>query len=273
LGFESWDLGFGFQALIVAPFDSAALTYDTDFTHTPLVRALRARVWERLGQLFPAGSRVLELGCGTGEDAQHLASHGVRVFATDQSEAMLAVARRKCAGLPVEFAPLDFSISDFGFRISDRGMFDGVFSNFGGLNMLPDYQSLISNLQSLIKPGGPALLVLMGRWCAWEILWHLAHLDRRAAFRRLHPEGAVAWVGGTAVRVRYPATASLRRAFAPHFHLTRVRPLGVLLPPSYLEPLTRRRVFPFRLFAWLDRRLPLPLWGDHVLYEFRRNPN
>jgi len=252
-----------------APFDSAALTYDADFTHTPLARALRARVWERLDHLFPPGSRVLELACGTGEDAHYLASHGVRVLATDQSEVMLAIARQKCAGLPVEFARLDLEDRDWRLEVGDR--FDGAFSNFGGLNVLASYQSLISNLQSLIKPGGPALLVLMGRWCAWEIFWHLAHLDPRAAFRRLPPEGAVAWVGGTAVRVRYPTPASLRRAFAPHFRLARVRPLGVLLPPSYLEPLTRRRFFPFRLFAWLDRRLPLPLWSDHILYEFRRN--
>src|SRR3990172_6277928 len=239
-----------------APFDSAAPTYDADFTHTPLARALRDIVWERLAALFPAGARVLELACGTGEDARHLASRGLRVLASDQSEAMLAVAREKCAGLPVEFVQLD--VRDWRLEIGDGGVFDGVFSNFGGL---------------IVLPGGHLAFVLMGRWCAWEILWHLAHLDLSTALRRLNREGAMARVGGSAMRVYYPTTAALRRAAEPHFRLTRVRPLGLFLPPSYLEPLARRRFFPFRLLAFLDRRIGYPPWGDHTLYEFRRNSN
>jgi hypothetical protein len=72
--------------------------------------------------------------------------------------------------------------------------------------------------------------------------------------------------------VHYPSTNRLRRAFAPAFQLTSVRPLGLLLPPSYLEPLTRRRLFPWRAAVALDRRLHRPLWADHTIYEFvRRN--
>ena len=254
-----------------APFDSAAPTYDADFTHTPLARALRDIVWERLAALFPAGARVLELACGTGEDARHLASRGLRVLASDQSEAMLAVAREKCAGLPVEFVQLD--VRDWRLEIGDWGVFDGVFSNFGGLNVLPKHQSLMTHLSRLVRPGGHLAFVLMGRWCAWEILWHLAHLDLSTALRRLNREGAMARVGGAAMRVYYPTTAALRRAAEPHFRLTRVRPLGLFLPPSYLEPLARRRFFPFRLLAFLDRRIGYPPWGDHTLYEFRRNSN
>ena len=44
-----------------------------------------------------AGERVLELNCGTGEDAVHLARRGVRVLATDNSPRMLAAARSKIA--------------------------------------------------------------------------------------------------------------------------------------------------------------------------------
>jgi SAM-dependent methyltransferase len=252
------------RKLMTAPFDSAAPRYDSDFTHMPVARALRAIVWERLEALFPPGSRVLELACGTGEDARHLAERGVRVLATDQSEAMLAVARGKCVGLPVEFARLE--IGDW--RIRELGIFDGAFSNFGGLNVVPNYQSLTQSVQSSVKPGGKLLLVVMGRWCAWEIAWHLLHGDSATAFRRWRRGGALARVGVATLRVHYPSTAELRRAFAPHFRLTRVRPLGNFLPPSYLEPLTRRRWFPFRLCRWLDRHLPWPLWADHTLYEW-----
>lgn len=249
---------------MTAPFDSAAPRYDTDFTQTPLARALRARVWERLEALFPPGARVLELACGTGEDARHLAERGVQVLATDQSENMLELARKKCAGLSVEFAQLDLKNGSIG----ELGPFDGIFSNFGGLNAISHYQSL--NLHSALKPGGKLLLVIMGRYCAWEILWYLLQGDPATAFRRLRRGGVLARVGEATMPVYYPSTAELRRALAPHCRLTRVWPLGNWLPPSYLEPLTRRRWFPFRSLAWLDRRWPWPLWADHTVYEWKK---
>jgi len=52
---------------VTATFDAVASGYDAAFTERTLGRMLRAAVRERLP--FAAGDRVLELGCGTGEDA------------------------------------------------------------------------------------------------------------------------------------------------------------------------------------------------------------
>ena len=64
-------------------FDELASTYDATFTDTIVGKALRETVWARLEQTFRSSRRVLELGCGTGEDAVRLASSGIRVVATD----------------------------------------------------------------------------------------------------------------------------------------------------------------------------------------------
>src|SRR5664279_6592737 len=76
-------------------FDHIGARYDAEFTNTDLSRWFRQRVWERLAILFQAGDSVLELGCGTGEDAVWLAKRGVHVLATDGSPAMLAETQRK----------------------------------------------------------------------------------------------------------------------------------------------------------------------------------
>ena len=81
----------------IAAFDDLAASYDDTFTESVIGRLLRAAVWRRLDAQFRAGDRVLELNCGTGADAIHLAHTGVRVLATDVSEAMLDVTRRKVA--------------------------------------------------------------------------------------------------------------------------------------------------------------------------------
>src|SRR6478735_6450842 len=80
-----------------APFDGMAADYDRSFTASSIGQRMRAVVWHRLATAFRSGERVLELNCGTGEDAVHLGSRGVRVLATDTSELMIEKARIKVA--------------------------------------------------------------------------------------------------------------------------------------------------------------------------------
>ncbi|MEM6454274.1 MAG: methyltransferase [Acidobacteriota bacterium] len=82
------------------PFDALAPSYDDDFTRTAVGRAQRRAVWRLVDDCFPAGGQVLELGCGTGVDAQRLAARGLQVLATDASPGMLAAARFAIEGGP-----------------------------------------------------------------------------------------------------------------------------------------------------------------------------
>ena len=74
-----------------------AADYDHSFSESAIGRRMRAAVWRRLDVAFQPGDRVLELNCGTGEDAVYLGRRGVRVLATDVSPAMLEVTRAKVA--------------------------------------------------------------------------------------------------------------------------------------------------------------------------------
>lgn len=78
-------------------FDAAAAGYDEAFTFTHLGRWYRTAARKWLEAAFRPGSHILELGCGTGEDALWLAGRGIRVTALDASPAMLEVARAKAA--------------------------------------------------------------------------------------------------------------------------------------------------------------------------------
>jgi len=212
----------------ISPFDEYADRYDAEFTHTPLGRVLRDMVWSRLDSLFEPGDRILELGCGTGEDAIHLARRGVRVFATDAAAEMIAVARRKAqlnkaqiefASVPMDDAPMTL-----------RGRtFDGVFSNFGAVNCARDLEALAAGIASILNPGSRLVWVVMGRHVPWEWFWYLAHGQVRKAFRR-YDRGGVKWRG---LPVRYPSPSELTRLLQSCFRVLRVSPLGCILPPSY----------------------------------------
>jgi SAM-dependent methyltransferase len=252
-----------------SPFDGMAADYDRSFTAGAIGQRMRAATWRRLDAAFRPGERVLELNCGTGEDAIHLAERGVRVLATDSSPRMLEMTRAKVerAGLGglVEVAPL--AIEQLAHA---AGPFEGALSNFGGLNCVSDLPAVARALAALLRPGARALLCVMGPVVPWEWGWYLAHGEPAKASRRLRRGGAP-WRGLT---IRYPSIGETRRAFAPNFAQRRLTGIGALLPPTYAEAWAARHP---RLLAALDRcerRFetvpPLPWLADHYLLELER---
>lgn len=257
-----------------SPFDAMAEGYDTGFTHTQIGALMRRAVWNRLDARFFPGDRVLELNCGTGEDACYLGSRGMSVLATDVSEAMVTVARAKLeqAGLQETVAVQRLALEQIGdLQIAGRDVpFDGALSNFGGLNCVSDWRKVAIGLAGCLRPGAVALLCVMGPLCPWEWGWYLAHGKPGKAFRRLKREGT-AWRGLT---IRYPSLRTLCRAFAPEFRLLRASAVGLFVPPSYVEAWAARHPrLLTRLNAW-ERRVEAwpfaPALADHYLLELER---
>jgi len=261
--------------MTVKAFNAIAGDYDRTFTDTAVGRILRQAVWRHLAVVFRPGTRIWELNCGTGEDAVWLAGQDIRVLATDGSPAMLRAAADKAAAHGrtgrIEFRCFDFS--EASTAPSEEG-FDGALSNFGGLNCVPDLTPLARLLGRCVKPGGHAILVVMGRWCLWEMLWHLIHLKPGLAFRRIARNGAAAGIGGRSAHVWYPSGRKLCAVMKPEFRLARVMGLGVVLPPTYLQPavVTRKRLFRLlcRLEGILNSAAVIRRFGDHILYDFER---
>ncbi len=253
-------------------FDAAAGDYDATFSSSLIGTAMRRAVWRRSDACFAPGDRVLDLGCGTGEDAVHLARRGIRVTATDRSAAMVEVARRKVAdaGLGAMVDVKQAAIEDLEEMIGCGSPFDGAWSNFGALNCVADLPAVARALGNVLRPGATAVLCVMGPLVPWEWAWFLARGRPREAFRRLR-RGGVLWRG---LEVRYPGIRALRRTFAPAFRLRRVAAVGALLPPSYAESWAVRHPRAVaRLDRW-ERRFettpPLPWLADHYLAEFDR---
>lgn len=254
-----------------SPFEALAASYDETFTRSLIGTAMRGAVWRRLDAAFAPPARVLELGCGTGEDAVHLAARGVVVLATDPAAAMVGEAEAKAAREGLRDRVTTRTLDAGRLAEADLGApFDGAFSNFGALNCVPDLSAVSEGLARHVRTGGRVLLCVMGRYVPWEWAWFLARGDRRSAFRRF-AAGGTEWRG---LRVSYPPLRELRRIFAPRFRFLGARAVGALVPPSYAEGWAARHP---RLLAKLDaleRRVealpPLPSFADHVLLELER---
>jgi SAM-dependent methyltransferase len=151
---------------------------------------------------------VLDAGCGTGENALHLASLGLSVLGVDVAETALAIARQKAAdrGIAVEFAAADaFQLERLGRRF--QAVLDcGLFHTFDG-DERPGY---VASLASVTEHDGTLYLLCfsdetpdtgphpisqkeLGAAFHPSSGWHIAAIERDRVQTRFHDNGAPAW--------------------------------------------------------------------------------
>lgn len=242
-----------------APFDRLAERYDSVWTKSLVGRSQRAAVWNWLDPLVKPGDNLLDIGCGTGEDALHFQKRGARVLGIDASAQMVRIARSR--GVDARQLRLEW------LHQLD-GKFEGAISNFGVLNCVNELRTVAHSLSRLILKRGFLAICVMGRCCAWEILHFVRGAELKTAFRRFKHGGAASSIG---VQVMYPSVSTLAQVFRPTFELLRWTGIGLCVPPSYMTDLSRKTVT--RLAA-LDRRIAgwrfLRAFADHRLLLFQR---
>jgi ubiquinone/menaquinone biosynthesis C-methylase UbiE len=261
-------------AIAGAVFDRLAASYDDQFTQSLIGRAQRNAVWKVLRKTFHRGDHVLELNCGTGEDAFFLAEQGVSALCCDASQHMITRAdqRLQHQQLTSRVAFRHLPTERIG-ELSPEGPFDGAFSNFSGLNCVADLAATAADLSTLVKPGGSLVFCFSTRFCLIEILHYGSRRQWKKALRRCGGQ-AKATLSGADLTIYYPTLREVRRSFAPHFRLRSLRGVGVVIPPSYLEPWARRYPSLLRGLCRLETvlaRLPLlRISGDHMLLVFEK---
>lgn len=128
-------------------YDGFAWLYDREWGTTSLtfVPALDALILDAL----PAGGRILDLACGTGQLAGLLAERGFRVTGIDSSSEMLALARSNAPR--AEFVLADART----FMLDER--FDAVLSIYDSLNhilSIEELRGVFGRVHAVLSPGG-----------------------------------------------------------------------------------------------------------------------
>lgn len=256
----------------ITEFDKAALTYDQDFTHTETGKGQRACVYSFLPEL--RDKQILEMNCGTGEDAVYFYHCGAKVTATDISRNMIQATLEKARKESAEIKAFYWDLSN-PEDVFQGEHFDIAFSDFGGWNCLngQQIQALGDRLHTLIKPGGKLIVVWMPSFCLWETFYFLLKRKPGPAFRRLGSKPAVASVEGVSVLTYYYSPGKLKRLL-PRFKTIKIRPVGLFLPPSYLTPFFFKHKWLIRILYFWEKVFNsfaiFSLLSDHAYIEMER---
>jgi SAM-dependent methyltransferase len=153
---------------------------------------------------------ILDAGCGTGENALHLAGLGFGVFGMDVAQTAVSMARQKAAdrGVAAEFAVLDaFELGRLG-RTFDTVLDCGLFHTFNA----DEQREYVASVASVLRSGGTLQLLCLSDVGAnvgphpvsQETLstafnsdsgWNIAALEPERIQTRFHDEaGAPAWL-------------------------------------------------------------------------------
>jgi ubiquinone/menaquinone biosynthesis C-methylase UbiE len=228
------------------PFDHIAPTYDSVFTNTAIGQLQRKSVWSHIEKIIPqlTGFEMLELNCGTGEDALLFGERGFNILATDISHEMLKVTNKKAAQFSMQhkISSHYLDLDAFDETVFDK-KFDLVFSNFGGLNCVnpQSMKTLLQKLPLILKPGGRFIGVVMPTLCMWESLYFLFKFQFRNVFRRFTNDAVIADLHGTTVKTWYYSPRQLKAWSMEKYKVMSLKPVGLLIPPSFLQAFFDKR--------------------------------
>ncbi|MES2380187.1 MAG: class I SAM-dependent methyltransferase [Bacteroidota bacterium] len=255
-------------------FDVIADTYDKDFTKSIIGSLQRKKVWHYLTKYLPQKNnlQVLEINCGTGEDAVWLAQLGHHVTATDLSSQMITIAKNKA----IQTNNIQFEVNGFDTLITSykQQQFDVVFSNFAGLNCINKdaLTQLNKDLAALLKPNGQLIIVLLGKYCLLERLYFLFRSEFKKINRR--KQKATAYLSDNNYQDTWCYSYKELQTIFSAFKLKRKRPIGLFIPPSYLEETVKKHRTILYLLKFFDSLFGnislLSNYGDHIILQLEK---
>lgn len=272
--------------------DNIAASYDRFMHKSPLAQIIRRSIHEKLLRCFKPGDYVLDLNCGTGTDAVFLAQKGIRVMATDISAEMIRAVRIKIDAAGVQElvqtrvmrnenvlllknyshppnppagagSPLRSDLQ------RENEGFDGVLSNFNGLNYLEDLEPFARQLSEVIKPGAKLFFLMLNKLCAAEFFHYMLNLKPGLAFRKL---AAREKTFETKMNLYYPS--AVKKIFSSHFRVRKITGFGVIIPPDQFRGLYRFKWLMTnaeRLERIISSTFPFYMVCDQYLVEMERS--
>lgn len=253
-----------------ANFDNAASVYDATFSFTAVGNAQRTQVWRHVNQLdLPHPAKIVEVNCGTGEDAHFFHSNGHHIIASDLSPEMIVVAKSK-------FPEIDFRVCPINDAHHLSPELDMLFSNFGGMNCISSMQlrTFFENCHLNFPKNHRLVLVIMGKKCLWDNAFLLLKGKWKQVGRRNSKKSIAINVDGSFVETWYYSPKDIQEFASKYYRMETKHPIGLHVPPSYLAKFFEKKTKCLQLLNWMDKHFSFSWqanYADHFMISLVPN--
>jgi len=263
---------------VARAFSAQSAVFDEQYGDNRIVAYKRDRVRQFLLKYLNPGSRILELNAGTGDDAIFLAKRGYHVHATDISPGMQTRLREKVATHDMHaFVSQELCSFTSLENLTDKGPYDCIFSNFAGLNCTGELATVLSSFDSLLKPGGVAVLVVLPPFCLWETLLMFRGKFKTAFRRFFSSAGRKAQIDGAPFTCWYYSPRLISHSLQTRFEVKELEGLCTIVPPSYIEHFADKFPRLYDRLCRMENRLkgkwPWKFMGDYYIISLQKVPN
>ncbi|EGW41967.1 class I SAM-dependent methyltransferase [Desulfosporosinus sp. OT] len=145
-------------------FDPIAGDYD-NWYDTEIGRVIDQVERDLASQLFqPSGSKMLEIGCGTGQYTTMLAKQGYHITAVDISEKMMAQAREKIVNSGYQVKWLNADITQI---MAQLEQYHGILS-MSAFEFIPNPEEILAGLFEHLEPKGCLVIGIIAGESSWS---------------------------------------------------------------------------------------------------------
>ena len=255
-------------ALVAEAFTRQSSNYDQYEEGNHILKWMRQQVRNHALEFLKPGDKILELNSGTGIDAEFFAEKGFTIHCTDLTSGMINQMQNKFSNknLSDKITLQQCSYTELD-KIGDR-KFDMIFSNFGGLNCIPDLNEVTKFFPSLLNNKGEVCLVIMPPLCPWELIQSLRG-KFKFAVRRLNKNGTLANIEGIIFTTFYFTPGEVMKALGKNFKLQKLEGLAVFTPNPQMTNFSKKFPRLIKALNKLDEKFaglfPLNRIGDHFI--------
>ena len=218
--------------------------------------------------IFP-GNTILDLGCGTGEDAIFLAEKGINVTAVDISPKMISLAQSKADAKGIN-DNLQFFCCDMESFITDnKKKFDAVISNFNAVNYVSDLISFSGLLAHSLNSDGKIIFTVLNKLSISEVFYNFLRLNLKRSWNAVfnRKESLI-----TDLHLYFPCAFS--SFFKNEFKIKRITGIGILIPPHSLTGMYDKIGFAIPFLLKLEKLIasvfPFYCLSDHYIIEMQK---
>jgi hypothetical protein len=159
-------------------------------------------------------------------------------------------------------------------QLNQKGPYDHIFSNFGGLNCTGELDKVLLSFDALLKPGGKVTLVIITPFCLWETLL-IFKGKFKTAFRRLFSsKGRLAHVEGANFKCFYYNNSFVINILQDSFKALNIEGLCTIVPPSYIEGFAEKHPKTYKFLKNKEDKLkstwPWKHIGDYFIISLEK---